>query len=70
MKKAGKVFRRWGEPGTITRENKKAGETPAVQKKSPDRVGAQFSTKEVYQTHNLLVKTKISTDARLPWTPD
>jgi len=58
MKKAGKVFCRWGEPGAITTENKKAGETPAVQKKSPDRVGAQFSTNEVYQPIILLSRPK------------
>ena len=49
---------------------KNADVKSALQKKSPGpKAGAQFSTKEVYQTHNPLVKTKISTGARLPWTP-
>jgi len=38
-------------------------------KKSPDRVGAQFSTKGTLPAYNPLVKTKISMDVRLPWTP-
>jgi hypothetical protein len=47
-----------------------AGWKPAVQKKSPgQRPGRSLLQKEVYQTHNPLVKTKISMDARLPWTP-
>jgi hypothetical protein len=39
------------------------------EKKSPDWVGAQFSTKGSLPAHNRLVKTKISMDVRLPWTP-
>ena len=70
MKSAGKVFRRWGEPGAITTENKKAGETPAVQKKCPGLwPGRSFLQKEVYQTHNPLVKTKVSMEARRAGTP-
>ncbi len=49
---------------------KNADVKSALQKKSPgQRPGRSFLQKEVYQTHNPLVKGQISTDTRLPWPP-
>ena len=43
---------------------------PALEKESPGRgPGRTFLQEEAYQTHNPLVKTKISTEARRAGTP-